>query len=149
MNTQKKCPSYLSNSKRPQRPTASFVLRKIEGAIGYTGFITTSKRRVDVEGWSKVWVKIDGHIFSDSSFYGDNFPWVLQPLTQENGYFRLGNLKTEEVVKLNDFMKQNSVPGVKINIQIKYKRVGKEKYKKSSVHTYIYDFDKNLFWLNV
>lgn len=130
-------------------PLVSFILHKIEEGIGHIGFIMTNKSKVDVEVWGKVWIKIDEHIFSDSGFYGNNSPWVLQPFTQGNGHFRLGNLVTENGVKLNDLIKQNNVSSVKTNMQIKYRRAGKKKWKKSSVYTYVYDFEKGLFWLDV
>jgi len=130
-------------------PLVSFSLHKIEDEIRHIKFIMTNNSKVNVEVWSKVWVKINDNTFSGGGFYGDESPWVLQPFMQGNGHFKLNNLQNGENTNLNDFIEHNNISTAKVNIQIRYRRVGKQKWKKSSVHTYAYDFEKDMFWLDV
>jgi len=131
-------------------PLVSFSLHKIEdGSIGHINFIMINKSRIEVEVWSKVWIKINEHTFSCDGFYGNKTPWILQPFTQGSGHFKLGGFEDEEGVKLSNFLKQESVSSANLNIQIKYRRIDKRKWKKSSVHKYFYDFQNERFWLDV
>jgi len=136
--------------KDSKEPLVSFSLNKIEDEIeGHINFTMVNKSKVDVEVWSKVWIKINENTFSDNGFYGNKSPWVLQPFTQGNGHFILEKLETKDGIKLNNFLNKENMSSVKINIQIRYGKVGKKKWKKSSVHRYVYDFNTRIFWLDV
>lgn len=142
--------SYLTYqiAKDKKDALVSFSLTKIEdGSKGHILFKMINKSKVDVEIRSKLWVNSGNIEFSDLGFYGDKTSWVLQPFSEGQGHFRIPNLQSKTGMKFGDFEKKES--SVKLKIQIKYRRIGKKNWKKSTIHNYIYDISKDLFWLDV
>jgi hypothetical protein len=130
-------------------PLISFNLIKADEDIGHIGFNAVNSSHVDAEIWCKVHVLAGGKIFLDNSFYGNKTPWNMQSLMKYYGHFRLGNMENQEGMKLNEFIKNKDITTVKLSIQIRYRIIGGRKWIKSPIQRYAYNFDKNLFWLDV
>jgi hypothetical protein len=144
--------SYLTYQLARDKKDAlvSFSLNKIEdGSKGHISYKMNNNSLVNVEVWSKCWIKIENKVFSDNGFYGNKSPWFLQPFTEGYGHFRIGNFETEQKEKLSEFIKEKSINSLRLKIQIRYKRIGKGDWKKSPVHTYFYDLVNERFWLDV
>jgi len=109
-----------------------------------------NKSRVEVEVFSKLWCKIENELFEfKRGFYGNQTGWILQPFTEGHGHFDLKDLTNEEGINLTTFVKKKSISSINFNLQIKYRKVGRIRWKKSSPQNFIYNFKDNLFWLNV
>ncbi len=129
-------------------PFVSFTLSQISDS--HIRFDMVNKSKVEVEVFSKLWSEIGNHLFKfKDGFYGKGHSWILQPFTQGNGHFRLETLTNNEGIKLDDFVKNKSISSIDFLFQIKYRKIGSTRWKKSSPQKFAYNFDKNLFWLNV
>jgi len=129
-------------------PLVSFNLKQIE--LSHLGFSMVNKSKVEVEVFGKLWSNVENEIFEfKTGFYGDEKHWILQPFTEGHGHFYLKDLKNKERIKLDTFVKKNKIPSINFNMQIKYRKVGRRKWKKTSPQNFIYNFKENLFWLNV
>lgn len=129
-------------------PLVSFTLKQIE--LTHLGFSMTNKGKVEVEVFGKLWAVVNNELFEfKGGFYGDKTRWILQPFTEGFGHFYLKDLTNKEDVKLEDFVKKNKISSINFNMQIRYRKFGSKKWIKTSPQNFIYNFDKNLFWLNV
>lgn len=129
-------------------PFVSFTLKQIK--FTHLGFSMVNKSKVEVQVFGKLWAKVNNERFEfDGGFYGDKTPWILQPFTEGFGHFYLKDTTNKEGIKLEDFVKKNKTSSVNFNMQIKYRKVGSKKWIKTSPQNFAYNFDKNLFWLNV
>jgi hypothetical protein len=129
-------------------PLVSFSLKQIE--LSHLGFSMVNKSKVEVEVFGKLWSKVNNRLFeSKEGFYGDKKHWILQPFTEGFGHFYLKDLTNKEGINLEDFVKKNKISSINFNIQIKYRKVGRNKWIKTSPQNFIYNFKENLFWLNV
>lgn len=142
--------SYLTYqlAKETQEFFVSFSLSQIENS--HIGFGAINKSKAEVEVFSKVWVKVDNQIFQfKKGFYANDTNWILQPFTEGGGHFWLKDLKDNKEFKLENFVNENNLDLVRLKIQIKYRKVGSKKWKKSSPQTYAYKFKTQQFWLDV
>ena len=135
-------------------PLVSFSIKQIkeekEEEFTHFGFTMINKSKVEVEVFGKIWSKVNGKVFDfKDGFYGDKTHWILQPFTEGFGHFYLKDLINKEKVNIKDFVKRNKVSSINFNMQIRYRKVGRRKWIKTSPQNFIYNFDKNLFWLNV
>lgn len=135
-------------AKESKETFISFTLKQLE--FSHLGFEMDNKSRVEIKVFSKIWVNYNNEIFEfKKGFYADESFWILQPFTKGGGHFYLEQLKNKEGFNLFDCLKEMNEDAVKIHVQIKYKRVGSRKWKKSSPQSFIYDFNTGKFWLNV
>lgn len=126
----------------------SFSLSQIESS--HIQFKMVNKSKVEVEVFSKLRCKIGDELFEfKDGFYGAKTKWILQPFTEGQGHFNLKSLTNEKGTNLDTFMKKKSLSSINFDLQIKYRKVGRVLWKRSSPQNFIYDFNKNLFWLNV
>ena len=139
-------------------PLVSFSLKQVQ--LSHLGFSMINKSKVEIEVFGKLWCKIQGELFDfKGGFYGDGKHWILQPFTEGFGHFDLKNLTNKDGISLEEFRKKNKVPSIEFNLQIKYRRVTiknriykkiiRGKWKITSPQNFAYNFDENLFWLNV
>lgn len=129
-------------------PLVSFTFNQISSS--HLGFNIINKSKVEVEVFGKLWSKKNNELFEfKKGFYGDEYPWILQPFTEGRGNFELKDIVNETGVKLKDFVEDERISSLKFIFQIKYKKVGGKKWKVSSPQKFIYDFNKDMFWLNV
>ena len=129
-------------------PLISFSLKQIE--LNHLGFTMVNKSKVEVEVFGKLWSNIKNEIFEfNDGFYGDKSKWILQPFTEGFGHFWLKDLKNKEGVNLDNFVKKKSISSINFNMQIKYRKVGRKKWTKTSPQNFVYDFKNNMFCLNV
>jgi len=129
-------------------PLVSFNLKQIE--LTHLGFTMVNKSKVEVEVFGKLWCKIRNDIFDfKGGFYGDKTHWILQPFTEGFGHFYLKDLTNKEEINLDNFVKDKKISSINFNLQIKYRKVGRRKWIKTSPQNFVYDFKNNLFWLNV
>ena len=82
-------------------------------------------------------------------FYGNKHPWILQPFTEGNGHFELKDIVNKKGIKLKDFIENKQISSLEFIFQIKYRKIRNNRWKISSPQKFFYDFNKNLFWLNV
>lgn len=142
--------SYLTYliAKDINNPLVSFTLKQIN--LTHLGFSMVNKSKVEVEVFGKLWAVVNKELFEfKSGFYGDKKHWILQPFTEGFGHFHLKDLANKEGIKLEDFIKKYKISSIHFNMQIKYRKVGRIKWKKTSTQNFVYDFDNSLFWLNV
>ncbi len=129
-------------------PSVSFSFNQI--SLFHLGFRMMNKSKVEVEVFGKLWAKFKGELFEfKTGFYGNKSPWILQPFTEGHGHFDLKDIANKKNVMLMDFVKENKIPSLEFMFQINYHKVGSNKWKKSSPQKFIYNFENNLFWLNV
>jgi len=129
-------------------PFVSFTFSQIE--LSHLRFSLVNKSKVEVEVFGKLWSKINNQLFEfKDGFYGNGHPWILQPFTEGHGHFELKDLVNDKGVKLAEFIKNNKTSSLEFIFQIKYRKTGSNKWKKSSPQKFVYNFDKSLFWLNV
>ena len=129
-------------------PLVSFNLKQIDSS--HVGFTMVNKSKVEVEVFGKLWCINEGKLFDfKDGFYGDKKHWILQPFTEGFGDFDLKDLTNKDNVKLDIFVKKKLISSINFNLQIKYKKVGRRKWIKTSPQNFRYDFNKNVFWLNV
>lgn len=129
-------------------PLVSFSLE--QRGLTHLDFDMINKSKVEVEVFGKLWSNIGDETFEfKDGFYGDKKHWILQPFTRGHGHFYLKDLLNKEGIKLDTFVKKKSINSITFNMQIKYRKVGRRKWKKTSPQNFVYNFDKNLFWLNV
>lgn len=135
-------------AKDSYKPFVSFTLIPYLGS--HLNFSVVNKSKVEVEVFGKLWSKINNEYFDfKEGFYGNGHSWILQPFTEGFGHFNLMEITNKRDVKLMDFIKENKVSLSECFFQIKYRRIGSNKWKKSSPQKFVYNFDQNLFWLNV
>jgi len=130
-------------------PLVSFNLKQIDSS--HIGFTMVNKSKVEVEVFGKLWCK-NGDEFFDfkDGFYGDKKHWILQPFTEGfGGGLDLKNLTNKDNVNLDTFVKNKLISSINFNLQIKYRKIGRKKWIKTSPQNFIYDFDNNSFYLNV
>jgi hypothetical protein len=109
-----------------------------------------NRSKVEVEVFGKLWSNVRGHRFEfKDSFYGDGHSWILQPFTEGKGHFYLTDLICQEGIRLEDLINEWQIKSIKINFQIRYRKVGSLNWKKSSPQNFAYSFKENVFWLNV
>ncbi len=126
----------------------SFSLSQIE--FSHLQFKMRNNSKVEVEVFSKLWCKIEDELFEfKGGFYGNKTNWILQPFTDGQGHFYLKDIVNKDGIKIENFVKDNSISSITFYLQIKYRRVGRVKWKKSSPQKFAYDFDNSRFWLNV
>ncbi|MDP4039697.1 MAG: hypothetical protein Q8P57_03905 [Candidatus Pacearchaeota archaeon] len=146
-------------------PLVSFSIKQIKEEkkeeLTHLGFTMVNKSKVEVEVFGKLLSKVNNELFEfKDGFYGDKKHWILQPFTEGFGHFYLKDLTNKYGVKLEDFVKNNKISSIDFDMQIKYRRVvvrnGRVykkiafgKWKITSPQNFVYNFDKNLFWLNV
>ncbi len=137
-------------------PLVSFSLKQIEEKkkekFTHLGFTMVNKSKVEVEVFGKLWCKIGNMIFDfKDGFYGDKKHWILQPFTEGFGHLYLKNLTSQKGISLKYFVKKNKISSINFNMEIRYKKTEGiwKKWRKTSPQNFVYDFDKNLFWLNV
>ncbi len=131
-------------------PLVSFNLKQIE--LTHLGFTMVNKSKVEVEVFGKVWCKIEEHIFDfKDGFYGDKGRWILQPFTEGFGHFDLKDLTNKNGTNLIDYAKKKKIPLTTFNMQIRYRKTFGiiRIWKKTSPQNFRYNFEQNLFWLNV
>lgn len=129
-------------------PLVSFSLKQIE--FSHVSFTMVNKSKVEVEVFGKLWYKSGNELFGfKDGFYGDKKHWILQPFTEGFGHFDLKNLTNEKGINLDTFVKKKLISSINFNLQIKYRKVGRKRWIKTSPQNFIYNFDENLFWLNV
>jgi len=142
------CLSTYLIAKDIYNPLVSFNLKQIE--FTHLGFSMVNKSKVEIEVFGKLWSIVNNKLFEfKGGFYGDKTHWILQPFTEGFGHFYLKDLTNKEIIKLEDFVKKNKISSINFNMQIKYRKVGRRKWIKTSPQNFIYNFDNNLFWLNV
>jgi hypothetical protein len=129
-------------------PFVSFSL--IPFIKSHINFSIVNKSKIEVEVFGKMWLNFNKEYFDfKRGFYGNGYSWILQPFTEGDGHFDLMDMTNKEGIKLIDFISVNKVSSANVFFQIKYHKVGSKKWKKSSPQKFFYDFEKNLFWLNV
>lgn len=129
-------------------PFVSFTFGQISSSK--LSFSLVNKSKVEVEVFGKLWSRVNNYLFEfKESFYGDCHSWILQPFTEGKGSLELKELVNAGGIKLADFIKKENIPYLEFIFQIKYKKVGSRKWKKSSPQKFIYHFNDNRFWLNV
>jgi len=135
-------------AKDTYEPFVSFTLIPYIGS--HINFSLTNKSKIEVEVFGKLWAKIDNEYFYfKEGFYGNKHSWVLQPFTEGDGHFDLMEISNKSGIKLKDFIQENNVSSSNFFFQIKYRKLGSRNWKKSFAQKFFYDFDKNIFWLNV
>ena len=137
-------------------PLVSFSIKQIkeekEEEFTHLGFTMINKSKVEVEVFGKLWSGVNNELFKfKDGFYGNKKHWILQSFTEGFGHFYLKDLTNKDGVKLEDFVKKNNISSINFNMEIKYIKTEGiwKKWRKTSPQNFIYDFDKNLFWLNV
>ena len=136
-------------------PFVSFSFKQISisptsKSPSHISFNMLNKSKVEVEVFGKLWSKVEDKLFEgQGGFYGNGYSWILQPFTEGFGHFELRGFNNKEGIELGKFVKTNKIPSIKFNFQIKYRKVGSKKWKKSSPQKYAYNFDKELLWLDV
>lgn len=129
-------------------PSVSFTFNQIK--LSYLGFSMTNKSKVEVEVFGKLWSKLGNELFQfKGGFYGNGHSWVLQPFTEGHGHFELKEITNRNGVKLGDFLGNQKIPRLEFTFQIKYRKTGSRMWKISSPQNFVYNFEENLFWLNV
>ncbi len=135
-------------AKDTYEPFVSFSLIPYIGS--HLNFSVINKSKVEVEVFGKVWSKINNKYFDfKDGFYGNGHSWILQPFTEGYGHFELMDISNKKGIKLRDFIIENKISSLDCFFQIKYHKVGSRKWKKSSPQKFVYNFEQNLFWLNV
>jgi len=129
-------------------PFVSFAFSQISNS--HLRFDLVNKSKTEVEVYGKLWSKINNRLFEfKEGFYGNGHPWILQPFTAGNGHLELKNLVNEEGKRLAHLIKSEDISSMDFFFQIKYRKIGGAKWKKSTPQKFAYNFKKNLFWLNV
>ena len=136
-------------------PFVSFMFNQIpisssSPSPSHLGFNIINKSKVEVEVFGKLWSKIEGELFEfKGGFYGNGHPWILQPFTEGHGHFELQDITNPNDIKLSDFLKKKKISQLEFLFQIKYRKIGGNKWKKTLPQKFIYNFENKLFWLNV
>jgi hypothetical protein len=144
--------------KEKYKSLVSFYLNGLKEK-SHIGFNMDNMSEVEVEVFGIVWVKINNKLFEfKDGFYGNKKHWILQPKTKVFGNFYLNNLEDERGIKIEDFLRENKKNSISFNVEIKYKRILKNKFlrrfwkikgKKTSPQKYFHNFDNGDFWLDV
>ncbi len=144
--------------KEKYNPLVSFYLNGLKEK-SHIGFNMDNMSRVEVEVFGIVWVKINNKRFElKDGFYGNKKHWILQPKTKVFGHFYLTELKDNCGKGIYDFLKENKENSISFNIEIKYRRVLKNKFfrrvlklrwRKTSPQNYFHNFMNGDFWLDV
>ncbi len=135
-------------AKDVNEPFLSFTLN--QGTFTHLGFKVINKSKVEVEVFSKLRAKINDRFFEfREGFYGNKTSWILQPFTEGSGHFDLKDLVDSNEIRLEDLMQEVGTSQLKLTLRIRYRKVGSNKWKKSSPQPYAYDFNNNNFWLDV
>ena len=137
-------------AKDVNEPFVSFSFHQIIPWSSHLEFHIVNKSKVEVESFGKLWVKKNKHFLEfEKGFYGNGHAWILQPFTDNNGHLELKDLVNQEKIKLSNLIEEGNISSIEFFFQIKYRKTGSIKWKKSSPQKFAYDFKKGLFWLNV
>lgn len=139
-------------------PLLSFSITQSE--LTHLNFDMVNGSKVEIEVFGKLWARVKNEIFSfrDGGFYDDGRHWILQPLSRGHGHFYLTDLKNKKDTILRECINNESISSINFNIELKYRRVPKNRiirkflkgfWKYTSPQNFVYDFNKNLLWLNV
>jgi hypothetical protein len=135
-------------AKDVNEPFLSFTLN--QHSLTHLGFSVVNKSKVEVEIFSKLKAKINNKFFEPKGgFYDNKTSWILQPFTEGKGHFNLKDLVDSNGIRLEDLMQEGEISSLKFTLRIRYRKVGSNKWKKSSPQPYAYNFNNNEFWLDV
>jgi hypothetical protein len=119
----------------------------------YLNFYIINKSKVEVEAFGKLKSKIDGKLFEiKEGFYGNKSSWILQPFIEGKGNVDLSKLINKEGSRLYDEKKFKPLAkSIEFSFQIRYKKIGAKlkRWKKSSLYTYVCNFETNIFYPKV
>jgi len=136
-------------AKDVSEPFVSFFFWQIENSP-HLGYVMSNRSKLEVEVFGKFWIKANDMYFDfKDGFYGDKSSWIVQPFTEVKGGFELKDITNEEGIKLEEFVRNGEISEIKFHFQVNYRKVGSNKWRKSSPQKYIYKFDDNRFWLDV
>lgn len=114
-------------------------------------FHLMNKSKMDVEVFGKFLCRINDEMFeSEQGFYNDEHSWILQPFGDGNGYLELRAIHNKKGIKLSELLKDSEkIKSIEFTFQIKYRKVGSKKWKKSPSYRYVYDFRNFSFYPKV
>ncbi|MDP3919016.1 MAG: hypothetical protein Q8Q35_03905 [Nanoarchaeota archaeon] len=116
----------------------------------HISFGAVNRTKFEIEVFSKILAKINNQNFEfKRGFYADDTNMLIQPFMSGEGGFDLKDLENDEGVKLEDFIKKNHTNSIKFRLQIKYRKVGTKKWKKTSPQQYHYNFKTHEFLWDV